>query len=80
MSPWFWILVGVVLAPILVALTLAAIFIFWCLGAWANWKVKEINCRREWTQENPYWREAFEDGVKWVKEQQAQPITTEEKK
>jgi len=63
--------------PILAVLG-AAVFAAVCAASWLNWKTRQINCRREWTQENPYWREAFEAGAKWADggKSRAQPNLT----
>ena len=78
MNPWFWILVGFAAFPLLIAIFVLAVFGVWCLAAWFSWKTREFYCRREWTQENPYWREAFEAGAKWAREsdQRAEPNPT----
>jgi len=41
--------------------TLFMTFLFWC-----GWKRREIRARAEWTQSNPYWREAFDAGADWA--------------
>ena len=63
--------------PILAVLG-AAVFAAVCAASWLNWKTRQINCRREWTQENPYWREAFEAGIEHARssESRAEPNLT----
>jgi len=68
MSPWLWILIGFVAFPFVFAAILVAVFLAIYLAAWFNWKERQFHCRREWTQKNPYWREAFEAGAKWARE------------
>jgi hypothetical protein len=78
MNPWLWILIGFVAFPVALAALVLGVFGVWCLGAWLSWKNREFHCRREWTQENPYWREAFEAGAKWAceGESRAEPNLT----
>jgi len=68
MSPWFWILVGAVVGTLsYIAAFIAFAAVRW-FASWIFWKRRQIRCRREWTQENPYWREAFDAGAKWARE------------
>ena len=62
MSFWLGVIVGVVGAVVVPLLWSAGLY----AAAWLRWKRRELKHRREWTQENPYWREAYELGRKDV--------------
>ena len=69
MNPILWILVGVVLCVVVLAIGICVGPAILCLVGWFNWKRRQLRHRKEWTQENPYWRESFAAGVKWAEEQ-----------
>lgn len=62
---WHGFTIGLSTAPFLAL----AVLICGCLTvaaiSWARWKRRELRARKEWTEKNPYWREAFEAGAKW---------------
>jgi len=60
---WIGVSIGILIIPVAIALAGLGAMVW----AWATWKARQIRCRKEWTQENPYWRESFDDGVRWAK-------------
>ncbi len=74
MSPWFWILVGVLASPIIYLGALVLVLMACRAVEWIDWKRRQIRCRREWIEENPYWREAFEAGAKWAREGESHAV------
>ena len=70
MSPWFWVLIGILICPTIVASIILVMYAILCGVLWLNWKHRQIRMRAEWTQVNPYWRESFDKGVKWAQEQE----------
>ena len=69
MTNFSWgILIGFVAFPVAIVISTAIGFLASLLIKWASWKRMQIRRRDEWTEENPYWREAFDAGVKWADE------------
>ena len=68
MNPWFWILIGILASPLVALVGLLIGWAFLWAVAWFSWKRRQIRLRAEWTEANPYWREAFEAGAKWARE------------
>lgn len=68
MQLWIGIVIGavglIVLCVVIAALAVPIV----TLATWAEWKRLQIRKRAEWTYENPYWKEAWNAGVKWADE------------
>jgi len=66
MSTWMAILLGGAAAG--VALATSAILATYTLYIldWVTWKRRQLKKRKEWTLENPYWKEAQLKGEMWM--------------
>lgn len=61
-----WYLCGLFSTPILFVLAVVLCEGIALFFAWCQTKYLILKTRKEWDCENPYWREAFDAGVKWA--------------
>jgi len=63
---WYIVALAAVAWPVGIVLAAALAWFLRAAFAWCGWKRREILARAEWTQTNPYWREAFDAGANWA--------------
>ena len=69
------LLIGAVAGLLVFAIGAVSLFAAFWAASWFAWKRRQLRLRREWTQENPYWKESFDAGVAWANRTSSQ--TTE---
>jgi len=64
----WWYTIGFFSFPVVIVVGALLIEAIRTAFDWLYTKQKETRAKAAWTEENPYWREAFDAGVKWAED------------